>query len=89
MTVTEKGQTTRTGTYEINDQNVLIMTFKDETISYLIEYDSDGNMRWVHSYNGFEDVIYPTSIPKAKQIYVVDRFSYQHIFHPQILFEKD
>ena len=42
MTVTEKGQTTRTGTYEINDQNVLIMTFKDETISYLIEYDSDG-----------------------------------------------
>lgn len=66
MTVTEKGQTTRTGTYEINDQNVLIMTFKDETISYLIEYDSDGNMRWVHSYNGFEDVIYPTSIPKAK-----------------------
>ena len=66
MTVTEKGQTTRTGTYEINDQNVLIMTFRDEIISYLIEYDSDGNMRWVHSYNGFEDVIYPTSIPKTK-----------------------
>lgn len=66
MTVTEKGQTTRTGTYEINDQNVLIMNFKDETISYLVEYDSDGNMRWVHSYNGFEDVIYPTSSPKAK-----------------------
>jgi hypothetical protein len=50
------------GTYELTDDNVLIMDFNGETLSYLVEYDSDGNMTWTHSYNGFEDVIYPEAV---------------------------
>jgi hypothetical protein len=52
------------GTYELTDNNVLIMHFKNEELSYLIEYDSDGNMSWTHTYNGFEDVIYPEAVGK-------------------------
>ncbi len=60
MTVSRKtGNKTETGTDEVNDSNVLIMYFPDETLSYLIEYDADDNMVWVHSHNGFEEIIYP------------------------------
>lgn len=52
------------GTYELTDDNVLIMHFKNEDLSYLIEYDADGNMSWTHTYNGFEDVIYPEAVEK-------------------------
>ncbi len=63
MTVSRKnGNKTEKGTYEVNDSNVLIMSFPDETLSYLIEYDSDGNMVWVHSHNGFEEIIYPEAV---------------------------
>jgi hypothetical protein len=40
------------------------MYFNDTDLSYLIEYDADGNMKWTHTYNGFEDVIYPQAIEK-------------------------
>lgn len=64
--VTRKKGTTETGTYEITNENVLIMHFKKEDLSYLIETDSDGTVKWVHSYNGFEEVIIPNTIPITK-----------------------
>lgn len=64
LTVSRKDAgTLENGTFELTNDNVLIMHFKNEDLSYLIEYDKDGAMRWVHSYNGFENVIYPNPVP--------------------------
>ena len=46
--------------------NILIMHFKKEDLSYLLETSSDGTVKWVHSYNGFEEVIIPNTIPITK-----------------------
>lgn len=64
--VIKKKGSTETGTYEVTDDDILIMHFKKEDLSYLLETSSDGTVKWVHSYNGFEEVIIPNTIPITK-----------------------
>ena len=64
--VIKKKGYTETGTYEVTDDDILIMHFKKEDLSYLLETSSDGTVKWVHSYNGFEEVIIPNTIPITK-----------------------
>lgn len=64
--VIKKKGSTETGTYEVTDDDILIMHFKKEDLSYLLKTSSDGTVKWVHSYNGFEEVIIPNTIPITK-----------------------
>lgn len=64
----QKKGSTETGTYEVTDDDILIMHFKKEDLSYLLETSSDGTVKWVHSYNGFEEVIIPNTIQLQNNI---------------------
>lgn len=59
------GRITDYGTYELTDDDVIIMYFNDETLSYIIDRKSDGSMVWSHSYNGYDEILYPESTPKT------------------------